>query len=63
MHEYSYIHTNDKVKTVWGFYSKGKYYQPINSKKVGKEVDVKQTRPYTAMSINLNPLEQCMYQS
>ena len=46
-------------KTVWGFYNtkKREYYAPINSKKCGDQVDICDTRPYTAMQLNLNPLE------
>lgn len=48
-------------KTVWGFIHKktGSIHAPINSKKVGKVVT--QTRPYTAMPLNLNPLESVLY--
>tara|TARA_B100000035_G_scaffold1041_1_gene882 strand:+ start:427 stop:717 length:291 start_codon:yes stop_codon:yes gene_type:complete len=47
------------VKCIWGFYStkKQQYYAPINHKKCGEEVDISDTRPYTAMQLNLNPLE------
>jgi len=50
-------------KAIWGFYSskKQKYYAPINSKKVGKEVSIKNTTPYSAMKKNLNPLESVLY--
>jgi hypothetical protein len=55
-------------KAIWGFYSskKGsygeqKYYAPINSKKVGKEVSIKDTTAYSAMKKNLNPLEALLY--
>ena len=42
-----------------GFYNTKKrtYYAPVNSKQVGKEVDLSSTTPYTAMPLNLNPLE------
>ena len=41
-----------------GFYDnkKGCYYAPINSSKCGDKVEVANTRPYTAMPLNLNPL-------
>ena len=44
---------------IWGFYNtkKQQYHAPINSKKIGEVVDVKNTSPYTAMQLNLNPLE------
>jgi len=47
------------TKTVWGFYNskRNKYYAPINVKTVGKEVDIKSTRNYTAMSVKQTPLE------
>ena len=50
-------------KSIWGFYSskKQKYYAPINSKKVGKEVLIKDTSPYSAMKKNLNPLEAVLF--
>ena len=36
------------------------YYAPINSTKQGEQVDIHMTTPYTAMQLNLNPLEQCL---
>jgi hypothetical protein len=44
-------------KTIWGFYNVKKqcYYSPVNSKKCGKEVDIEDTTPYSAMQI-LQPL-------
>lgn len=50
---------NEPSKSIWGFYSigKGKYYSPINSKTVGKEVDINKTTPYSAMIPLQNPLE------
>jgi len=48
------------VRCIWGFHRKGKYYAPINSNKVGEEVDIKNTSPYSAMRLNLNPLMQCL---
>ena len=44
---------------IWGFYNtkERQYYSPINSLKIGSKVDVNSTTPYTAMPINLNPLE------
>lgn len=49
------------TKTIWGFYSPNKkeYYAPVNSTKVGKKVDIQNTRNYTAMPLNLTPLEAC----
>ena len=53
----------DDIYCIWGFYKpkKGEYYAPINSKKVGRKVDVNSTTPYTAMQLNLNPLEAVLY--
>ena len=47
------------IRCIWGFYNpkKQQYYAPINHKKSGDEVDISDTRPYTAMQLNLNPLE------
>jgi hypothetical protein len=47
------------IRTIWGFYNgkKGEYYAPINAKKAGSVVDIKQTRNYTAMQLNLKGLE------
>ena len=49
-------------RTIWGFYNtkKRQYHAPINAKKPGKVVDIKDTNPYTSMQLNfdsLNPLE------
>lgn len=54
-----FVYTSDPVRTIWGFYDskKRKYYSPVNHKKVGKEVQLSDTRTYTAMPLNLNPLE------
>ena len=51
------------AKTIWGFYNtkKRQYHAPINSKKIGAVVDISSTRPYTAMTINLSPLECAFY--
>ena len=59
----TFSYTSDPVRTIFGFYNTktGKYYAPINSKKVGKEVRLSDTRPYTAMQPNLNPLEHVLY--
>jgi len=49
---------NQSAKTIHSFYDykKKKWYAPINSKKVGEEVDPATMRPWTAMKLNLNPL-------
>ena len=50
---------NAESHCIWGFYNtkQREYYAPINSKKIGNKVDVKSTTPYSAMQLNLNPLE------
>ena len=50
--------TDVPPKSVWGFYDTKKkvYCAPINSTKHGNQVDIKDTRNYTAMQLNLNPL-------
>ena len=47
------------TRTIWGFYNtKTKsYFAPVNSKTVGQEVKIEDTRNYTSMPIHLNPLE------
>jgi hypothetical protein len=47
------------VKSIWGFYnSKTKvYYSPVNSKTLGKSVDIEQTTSYSAMIPKITPLE------
>lgn len=58
-HPNHYTYTSDPVRTIWGFYNgkKGEYYAPVNAKKAGSVVDIKQTRNYTAMQLNLKGLE------
>ena len=48
------------VKCIWGFWGtkSRKYFAPINSKTIGKEVEFKNTRNYTAMQIKQSPLDQ-----
>jgi hypothetical protein len=45
--------------TVWGFYNPKKqlYYAPVNAKTIGKEIDIENTTPYTAMPIKMTSLE------
>ncbi len=47
------------TKSIWGFYDskKSKFYSPVNSKTVGKEVEFKQTTPYSAMIPKQTPLQ------
>ena len=49
----------NSAKTIWGFYNTKtkQYHAPINSKKCGKVVSFDDTRDYTAMQLNLNPLQ------
>ena len=51
------------VRCIWGFYNtkKGQYHAPINSTKQGDIVDIKNTTPYSAMQLHLNPLEHVLY--
>jgi hypothetical protein len=45
--------------TVWGFYKPKKrvYYAPINAKTIGKQVNIEDTRNYSAMPIKQTSLE------
>ena len=56
--QFTYTGDDSYPSSVWGFYKPktGKFYAPINHKKMGKEVDIKDTSPWTAMQLNLNPL-------
>lgn len=49
----------DSVSCIWGFYNTKtrKYYAPINSKTIGKEIDIERTTPYSAMVPKQTPLE------
>jgi hypothetical protein len=51
---------NEPSRSVWGFFNQktGKYHSPINSKEIGKEVDIKLTRNWSAMPILQSPLEK-----
>ena len=57
VNHYQFSYTSEQVKSVWGFYKPKtkKYYAPIDSKKVGTEVSIDKTTPYSAMQI-LKPL-------
>ena len=58
--------SGDESRCIWGFVkhkrtkrsSTHAYYAPINSNRIGKEVAIEDTSPYTAMKLNLTPLEQ-----
>ena len=54
----TFSYTDVPPKSVWGFYDvkKGIYSAPINYSKQGNTVDIKNTTPYSAMQLNLNPL-------
>ena len=55
-----FIYGDEKhPSSVWGFFcrKKGVFLSPVNSKKPGKVVKVQNTTPYTAMPLNLTPLE------
>lgn len=62
-HQKFTYNSGKKTRSIWGFYSpkKKEYYAPINSLKVGKVVDIRNTRAYTAMPLNQNPLESVLY--
>ena len=49
------------VRCIWGFYSykKCQFYAPVNSSTVGKPVEFKNTRNYTAMPLKQTVLESC----
>lgn len=57
-HPNHYSYTSDPVNTIWGFYNTKKriYHAPISATKCGDQVDIEDTRNYTAMQLNLNPL-------
>jgi hypothetical protein len=48
-----------RVRSIWGFYNQKTkcYYSPVNSKTPGKEVNIENTTPYTAMPPKRTPLE------
>jgi hypothetical protein len=48
------------TRTIWGFYShkKCEFYSPVNSKTIGKVVNFKNTRNYTAMPLKETPLDK-----
>lgn len=48
------------TKTIHSFYKPKKhtYYAPVNVKTIGKQVDINNTTPYTAMPLKQTPLEQ-----
>jgi hypothetical protein len=59
-----FVYNNgDDIRCIWGFYKpkKQQYFAPINSTKVGDQVNVNDTTPYTAMQLNFNPLERALF--
>ena len=59
-----YLYLNwETARTIHSFYDmkKKQWFAPVNSKKVGQPVDINSTRPWTAMPLNLNPLENLLY--
>lgn len=55
----TYLHNGGEcARTIHSFYNYKKHvwYSPLNSKKVGGEVDPSDIRPYSSMPLNLNPL-------
>lgn len=58
-HSISFSYTDKTPRSIWGFYDSKKklYYAPVNSTKQGKEVRIENTTPYSAMQLNLTPLE------
>ena len=47
------------TRTIWGFYDykKCRFYSPVNSSTIGKEVDFDDTRDYTSMPIKYQGVE------
>jgi hypothetical protein len=60
-YERKFDYNNGKnVSCIWGFYDfkKCKFFAPVNSSTIGKEVDFDDTRPWTSMKINYQGVEQ-----
>lgn len=57
-----FSYTADPVRSIWGFYDRKKkcYYAPVNASKSGDSVDIVNTTPYSAMQLNLNPLQRAL---
>ena len=49
------------TRTIHSFYNTKtrEYFAPVNSKTVGSRVNIEETRNYTSMPLNLNPLMSC----
>ena len=56
-----FTYTDTPPRSIWGFYNLKQrvFHAPINAKTPGKEVT--ETTPYSAMTINRNPLQQLLY--
>jgi len=54
----NFSYTDKKPSSIWGFYNtkKEEFIAPINFKKPGKVVNIRDTSPYSAMKKNINPL-------
>ena len=50
-----------QTRTIHSFYHSKKkvYYYPVNSKTVGKEIDIHTSTPYTSMPLKTTPLQDC----
>lgn len=70
---YVFCDNDQSVRTIWGFVktrttkkrgSESTYFAPINSNKIGKEVDIASTTPYTSMQLTFsNALESALFGS
>ena len=61
VHQHGFVYNgHTESYCIWGFYNtkEQQYYAPINSSKLGSEVDIKDTTAYSSMQLNLNPLER-----
>ena len=58
-----FSYTNKQPSSIWGFWDKKRkvFLSPINYKKPGKVVDIEKTTAYSAMQLNLNPLEYALF--
>ena len=58
-----FSYTDTPPRSIWGFYDSKKrcYHAPINATKQGDTVEIEDTSPYSAMQLNLNPLENVLY--
>ena len=56
--QFSY-NSGSPICCIWGFYNTKtkEYFAPVNSKTIGKRVDISQTTPYSAMILKQTPLE------